>query len=699
MLATANYINDTVSTYTLDANCVPTLVGTVATAGYAPVAVTFSPNGQFLAVGTDGPPPGHVYVFSVSAGGALTAVPGSPLITPGRSASAVAFSPNGNFLAEVEYTGTPELAVFAVAANGALTLVPGSVVSIPGSPVSVAWDPTGTVLAVANAIATPGTGIDTFTVSAAGVPTLVHQTGLPNERSVRFVAGPAGTLLVAGDGNNNSASVYSLGAGGLLTALPGSPYATGGFVYEAAFNANGSLVATANTTTNNVSVLAFQADLSLTKTAAPTPVLHGQNVTYTLTVNNAGGGTAAAPTVTDTLPAGQTFLFSDVGGCTAAGGTPVVVTCPLADLPASSMNVIHITASTAGIPAPLYAPLVQTNTAVVGSTTFDPNLADNTATAQVTVVPAADLALTKTGTPNPVIGGQDLVYTLTATNLGPDPALSPTITDTLPAGEVFDAEASSPGCSAVGSVVTCVVPTTVEGPGPGNYFDAGATATFTIAVTPTNTGAGPITDTNTATISSATADPNLANNTGTAVTTVSTSCTQTITGKHVGTIIVPAGTFLCLNGATQTGAILVRAGGGLTVTDSTVIGGVETDHATFVTICGSSFPSAGAVLIEGTALLTRVGDDDFNCPGSHFTGSVTVENSVGGVEVFGNTIRGALAVTGNTSSTPAVADDTPEVEGNTVGGSIECKANVPPPVNDGLTNTAAGAKLHQCASL
>lgn len=44
---------------------------------------------------------------------------------------------------------------------------------------------------------------------------------------------------------------------------------------------------------------------------------------------------------------------------------------------------------------------------------------------------AADLALTKSGAPNPVLHGQALVYTLSLTNLGPDPAVHPVLTDPL----------------------------------------------------------------------------------------------------------------------------------------------------------------------------------------------------------------------------------------------------------------------------
>jgi uncharacterized repeat protein (TIGR01451 family) len=46
------------------------------------------------------------------------------------------------------------------------------------------------------------------------------------------------------------------------------------------------------------------ADLSITQADDPDPVSAGANVTYTLSISNAGPSTATNLTVTDTLPAG-----------------------------------------------------------------------------------------------------------------------------------------------------------------------------------------------------------------------------------------------------------------------------------------------------------------------------------------------------------------------------------------------------------
>ena len=64
---------------------------------------------------------------------------------------------------------------------------------------------------------------------------------------------------------------------------------------------------TPNTATASTTVQA-RADLSITKTDSPDPVTAGKNLTYTVQVTNGGPSTASAVTVTDTLPAGVTFV-------------------------------------------------------------------------------------------------------------------------------------------------------------------------------------------------------------------------------------------------------------------------------------------------------------------------------------------------------------------------------------------------------
>jgi uncharacterized repeat protein (TIGR01451 family) len=126
------------------------------------------------------------------------------------------------------------------------------------------------------------------------------------------------------------------------------------------------------------------------------------------------------------------------------------------------------------------------------------------------VVPGADLAITKTDSPDPVKGGQNLTYTIVVTNNGPSTATGVTMTDQLPKNAGFASAATTKGtCSAKPSraLVTCALGDLVSG----------ASATVTIVVK--SPAKGTITNTASVTATSPT-DSNPGNNTATATTTV-----------------------------------------------------------------------------------------------------------------------------------------------------------------------------------
>jgi uncharacterized repeat protein (TIGR01451 family) len=127
---------------------------------------------------------------------------------------------------------------------------------------------------------------------------------------------------------------------------------------------------------------------------------------------------------------------------------------------------------------------------------------------------SSDLAVTKSA-PGTTAAAEQLVYSLTVRNAGPDPATAVTAVDTLPAGVRF--QSSSARCTAAGQVVTCNV---------GDLPNQTTTA-FTITTSVAGTVAVGAVLENRVTVSSASTDPASGNNTATAETTVTKNRTVT----------------------------------------------------------------------------------------------------------------------------------------------------------------------------
>lgn len=238
-------------------------------------------------------------------------------------------------------------------------------------------------------------------------------------------------------------------------------------------------------------------DLSLAKVDGPDPVLVTGTLNYTLTVANAGPNQATNVVLTDTLPAGMTFQ-SATPVCSHTSG---IVTCTLGNINNMGQQVVTITVKPTQVGTFV-------NNASVTSTEPDLNPADNTATASTNVSPVSDLRLTKSDSTDPVIAGNNLVYTLTVTNDGPSGATNVTLVDNLPAGVTFSS--ASAGCNNSNGTVTCEL---------GN-MNSGTSKQVTTTVKVKSSTTTQLS--NTASVSSDTHDPNTANNADTESTNVNT---------------------------------------------------------------------------------------------------------------------------------------------------------------------------------
>ena len=197
-----------------------------------------------------------------------------------------------------------------------------------------------------------------------------------------------------------------------------------------------------------MTVRAQSADLSLTKTVDDATPDVGDTIVFTVTLTNGGPDAATNVVVVDALPGEVTHVSDDGGGAY----DPATGLWDVGSLPASSSATLTVTARVVGSGT-------ITNTAQVADVDQgDPDSSpgnnvpteDDQDEAVITVAPAADLTLTKTvDTPAPNVGDQ-VTFTVTLRNDGPDTATNVAVTDTLTAGLSEDAVVVSDGSYAAG---------------------------------------------------------------------------------------------------------------------------------------------------------------------------------------------------------------------------------------------------------
>jgi uncharacterized repeat protein (TIGR01451 family) len=180
-----------------------------------------------------------------------------------------------------------------------------------------------------------------------------------------------------------------------------------------------------------------QADLSVAAVADPSPATAGEDLTYTITVTNAGPSPVSDAVVTDTVPAGTTFKAAQDGG-TEAGG---VVTWNLDPLAPNATATVHVVVT---VNANRSTDI--SNDVSVASAVADPDTADRSTTVVSKVTDAAaDLSVKTTSSGGPVSVGDVVKFVIIVSNDGPADATGIKIKDDLPKGVTLRSADASDG--------------------------------------------------------------------------------------------------------------------------------------------------------------------------------------------------------------------------------------------------------------
>ena len=255
-------------------------------------------------------------------------------------------------------------------------------------------------------------------------------------------------------------------------------------------------------TTSTTDQLAV-ADLSLVKTDDG-PTQPGQDVTYTITVSNAGPTPAVDTVVDDVLDANVTLVSvsSSQGGC-------VAFPCELGDIPdggTATITVVATVSDTAPVGGTLETDVNEPgvgdcagadlcNVATVTSSSIDWDTTDN-ADDEPTDVQIAVIEIDKTAAA-PVDNGDgtfDVVYTVEVSNSG-DAAGSYDLTDNISTGAgISSAVIVAPAYDASSTDSTTETPGALPGIVSGGTVDGGASDVFTYTVRFTVDPTAPVPD-------------------------------------------------------------------------------------------------------------------------------------------------------------------------------------------------------------
>jgi uncharacterized repeat protein (TIGR01451 family) len=270
-----------------------------------------------------------------------------------------------------------------------------------------------------------------------------------------------------------SSFVVAGGAGATLTNI-------GAIQLDVAANATGAdgqidTIGAIGPTLKSANFDNLTADLELTKTVDNSAPNLGANVTFTLGLANVGAINASGVTVQDVLPPGLTYVSSNA---TQGSYDPSTGIWNVGNVEKGGAKSLTITATVTTIGLKTNQAQVHTANEQDIDSTPGNNAPTEDDQASVSLSPTViDLSLTKTVNNAAPNVGQDVTFTVTVRNDGPDAATGVAVQDALPAGLTFKTYASANGTYDNTTGIWSV-----------GSLPAGGTATISLVATVATTG-------------------------------------------------------------------------------------------------------------------------------------------------------------------------------------------------------------------
>jgi DNA-binding beta-propeller fold protein YncE len=280
-------------------------------------AVNTFPPGSGLRSQDKGINPGTISGFTIGPGCSLALLAGSPWSTGGALPAGVAANPAGTRLV-IGNSNDGTIMVLDIAADGSLAPVAGAPFAAEPGPADLQIAPDGARLFVSQG----GAGLGVYDIAGNGALTEVAGSPFAAGGSPFFKGNkltPSGARFYAMDNMNSQAAGFSVGAGGVLSALPGSPYGSGAGPDDIALSPDASHLFAGDFDGGTVSVFAVAGDGSLAEIAGSPFASDGPSG---LVLNPAGTTLYALASTGSAIYQIDAYTVSSAGALTPLAGSP-----------------------------------------------------------------------------------------------------------------------------------------------------------------------------------------------------------------------------------------------------------------------------------------------------------------------------------------------------------------------------------------
>jgi 6-phosphogluconolactonase (cycloisomerase 2 family) len=251
----ANQAANSIGAFAIGTGTLTAVKNSPVATSYKPLSMVVTPNNTLLYVGALN----GIFVYFINTDGSLT-TPSTGSQPAGVFAPALTISTDGQWLIALDGR-TQQLDIFQInASTGALTsLPPPATATASYSATSGTWQPSdvrvspdGTLIFAA--LGTAGDVVFTFnTITGIAASSQGLITGNTQTGDYGLAVSKTGYLYIARSGTNGGVAVYSIGSGGSLTAVTGSPFAAGSGTFSVALDSTGTYAYAANRRDGTVS--------------------------------------------------------------------------------------------------------------------------------------------------------------------------------------------------------------------------------------------------------------------------------------------------------------------------------------------------------------------------------------------------------------------------------------------------------------